>query len=261
MVETGSRRPTRLDEAKVKTVADLLVAARSSRKLMMPPFPIATAADAYAIQDAVAAQLGPVGGWKVGAKGPDQQPNCAPLFASLITRAPAEFAATTLGMIGIEAEIAFTLGRTIAPAVVPLAGDEILDAVAAAHAAVEIVDTRLADWRATDRLWQLADNLMNGRFVYGAGVSDWRGRDFTQQKVRLDINGKVAAEATGGNTAGDPLRILVWLVNHCRANGIGLAAGTVITTGSCTGMIFVDPGARILAEFPGIGSVAVAFPA
>jgi 2-keto-4-pentenoate hydratase len=260
-IEIGSRRAARLNHGQVEAAASQLVAARSTRKLMAPPFPIETTADAYAVQDAVAARLGPVGGWKVGAKGPDQQPNCAPLLAALITpRASGTFPASTFGMIGIEAEIAFTLGRDIVPGSGLLSRDDVLDAVAAAHPAVEVVDTRLADWRATDRLWLLADNLMNGHFVYGAGVPDWRGRDFTRQPVRLQINGKIAAEAIGGNAAGDPLRILAWLVNHCRANGLSVAAGTVITTGSCTGMIFVEPGAKIVAEFPGFGSVAVDFP-
>lgn len=241
--------------------AGLLAVARASRKLMATPFSIPTAADAYAIQDAVAARLGPVGGWKVGAKGPDQQPSCAPLLASLIGRSPASIPASTLGMIGIEAEIAFTLGREIGPGGAPLKLDQMMDAIAAAHPAIEVVDTRLAGWRGTDRLWQLADNLMNGGFLYGAGELNWRKRDFTRQPVRLLIDGKVAAEAIGGNTAGDPLRVLAWLVNHCRASGLSLAAGTVITTGSCTGMIFVEPGAEVVAEFPGFGSAMVGFPA
>ena len=41
----------------------------------------------------------------------------------------------------------------------------------------------------------------------------------------------------------------------------GLRAGQVITTGSLTGLRFVDPGARVVAEFSGLGTVEVAFEA
>jgi hypothetical protein len=37
---------------------------------------------AYAIQDATLAAIGPIGGWKVGATGPGQAPVCAPLPAA-----------------------------------------------------------------------------------------------------------------------------------------------------------------------------------
>lgn len=42
----------------------------------------ASLAEAYAVQDALLAQLGPVGGWKVGAAGPQAEPGCAPLPAA-----------------------------------------------------------------------------------------------------------------------------------------------------------------------------------
>src|SRR3546814_5093908 len=64
----------------------------------------ATTAQAYAIQDAVADLLGPVGGWKVGAKGPDAQPNCAPLPATHVIEVPAQFPSREFPLRGIEAE-------------------------------------------------------------------------------------------------------------------------------------------------------------
>ena len=62
----------------------------------------------------------------------------------------------------------------------------------------------------------------------------------------------------GGNPAGDPRWLLLSLVNHC-ARHDGVRAGTLITTGSCTGMIFVDAHASVEAEFENIGSVSMQF--
>jgi 2-keto-4-pentenoate hydratase len=133
--------------------------------------------------------------------------------------------------------------------------------IAAAHPAIEVVDTRVADWRQADRLWLLADNQMNAALVTGEAVVDWRHRDFTKQPVALKVDGKTTVEAIGGNAAGDPRRLLLWLIDHCRGNGIALRAGTLITSGSCTGMTFVQPSARVAAEFPGFGAASVVFPA
>jgi 2-keto-4-pentenoate hydratase len=53
------------------------------------------------------------------------------------------------------------------------------------------------------------------------------------------------------------MRLLVWLANiGSRAAG-GLRAGSMITTGSLTGMVFVSPPVHLRAELPGLGTVSV----
>lgn len=257
----GSRRPAQLQAAQIRDAARQLIDARAVQRLVEPPFTIPTAADAYAIQDVVAAKLGPIGAWKVGAKGPQAQPTCAPIFAELLRPSPASIPASALGMIGIEAEIAFSLARDIAPGDRPLGREDLAAVIAAAHPAIEVVDTRVADWHNADRFWLLADNQMNAALVAGEAVTDWRDRDFTRQPVALKVDGRTTVEAIGGNAAGDPRRLLLCLIAHCRANGIALRAGTLITTGSCTGMAFVQPGAQVSAEFPDIGGASITFPA
>jgi 2-keto-4-pentenoate hydratase len=196
----------------------------------------------------------------VGAKSPEAQPTCAPIFASLVHASPAAIPAVQLGMIGIEAEIAFRLARTVEPGGPPLGESDLSGLIASAHPAIEVVDTRVADWRSADRWWLLADNQMNGGLVVGEAAAH-QPADFTRLPVTLKVNGKTIVEAVGGNAAGDPRRVLLWLLNHCRANGIRLPQGTPVTTGSCTGMTFVHSGARVTAEFAGFGAASVSFPA
>jgi 2-keto-4-pentenoate hydratase len=212
---------------------------------------------AYEVQEAVARELGPIAGWKVGAKAPGDTPLAAPLFSSLVRPSPATFAPGSFHMIGIEAEVAFKLGTAVPARAQPLAPAEVFAHVASVHAAIEIVDTRLADWSNADRLWALADNQTNGAFVYDPAGVPWRDADYTDAQVRLEINGEVVVERAGGNPAGDPRPLLVWLVNHCATQRGGLAAGTFVTTGSYTGMIFIEPGATVTATFPGLGSAQV----
>jgi 2-keto-4-pentenoate hydratase len=242
----------------VARAASLLVEARQSRRQaeVFSPGP-SRPEEAYAVQEAVVRRFGPVGGWKVGAKSPEAEPNTAPLFASLIQPSPAAWPAGSLHMRGVEAEIAFRIGRDLPAGGGALGQQTVLDALESVHAAIEIVDTRIARWREADPLWLLADNQSNGGFVYDPAGIPWTGQDFTDAPVRLTINGRIAVEQRGGNTAGDPRRLLLWLVNHCIEHRGGLKAGAMITTGSYTGMIFVEAGARVEAAFSGIGRAEV----
>jgi 2-keto-4-pentenoate hydratase len=162
-------------------------------------------------------------------------------------------------MIGIEAELAFRVGRDITARHDPMDRDEIWAAIESVHAAIEIVDTRLDGWRQADRLWVLADNQSNGGFVYDPIGVPLNGSSFADAPVRLRVNGSTVVESKGGNPAGDPRWLVEWLVNHCVRSRGGLRAGMFVTTGSYTGMPFVEPGAWVEAAFDGIGIVVVHF--
>ena len=244
----------------IERAASLLIEGRRQRQLVEPfaPGP-AHADDAYAVQDSVAYRLGPVGGWKVGAKAPGETPNAAPLLASLVHPSPTDWLSSSLHMIGIEAELAFRLGRDVEARNEPVPRDEVWASIASLHAAIEIVDTRLADWTRADRLWVLADNQSNGGFVYdpeGIPVPD---RSFAEAPVQLAINGRIVVEGRGGNPAGDPRWLVEWLVNHCAQRRAGLRAGVLVTTGSYTGMLFVEPGTSVETAFDGVGSAKIRF--
>lgn len=237
----------------------LLAARRSGLQIAEALAPIGSESEAYAVQDAVVAQLGQIGAWKVGAKGVTAVPTCAPIPAAVLHPSPAVLPAREFHMIGIEAELAFQFARGFEPGARAIPAEEILAGVSSLRAAIEVVDTRLEDWRSRDRLWLLADCQMNGGLVCGGPSDRWRGQALDALPIRLEIDGATRVEARGGNPAGDPVRLLVWLVNHvCQQRG-GLAAGTIVTTGSCTGMIFVEPGAHVAAEFAGFEPVSISF--
>ena len=244
----------------IDRAASILVEGRRQARLIEPFAPGPAGSDeAYAVQDAVASSLGSIGGWKVGAKAAGETPNAAPLLTSLIRPSPATWPSGSLSMIGIEAEIAFRLGRDIEPRTSSLGREEAWAAVASVHAAIEIVDTRLANWREADPLWVLADNQSNGGFVYDPNGIAWRNQDFSDLPVSLSIDGRAVVDARGGNPAGDPRWLLPWLFTHCAQRRGGLRAGMFVTTGSYTGLLFTEPGASVEAAFADIGSVKVYF--
>jgi 2-keto-4-pentenoate hydratase len=245
---------------KAQALARLLLAARQSGTGIAKPAPElvpATADEAYAVQDIVAARLGRIAGWKVGAPAPDAAPNCAPLFADLMAASPARWPAARFPLGGVEGELAFRFGSDLPPRARPYGEDEVWQAVASLHPAIELVQSRFADFRAAEKLALLADFGSNGGFCYGAALADWRRVDFLRQSARLTVDGKEVASAVGGNAAGHPRRLLAWLANHRARRGRGIAAGDIVTTGTHTGLVFIAAGGTATAQFAGIGEASL----
>jgi 2-keto-4-pentenoate hydratase len=216
-------------------------------------------ADAYLIQDAVMRQLGEaIGGWKVGVASAETAAFCAPIYASLVRPSPASYDAQELRTIGIEAEIAFRLGRDLPAREAAYERAEVI-ADATLHPVIEVVDSRYADFRSLDRALVLADNFLNGGLVYGAAVPNWEGLDLDRIAITVTEDGEPFADSSRG-AARDSTAALVELANLLRERG-GVKAGAIVTTGSRTGLVFTKRGARIVADFGPLGRVEVAFPA
>jgi len=242
--------------------AQVLVTARA-RRSDLPPFPgelrPLSARDAYAIQDAVADAIGPIGGWKVGAKDATAEPSCAPLCAAWIVASPATFERDRFSRRGIEAELAFTFARDLRQPAKAYTERDIIAAIATVHPVIEVVDSRFADMQAADSLSQLADSLSHGALVVGPGIALQAAFDVARQGVELRFGDVTQFWGTNSNAAGNPFRLLAWLANHVVERRGGLRHGDVVTTGSWSGLPFAEPGTRVAARFAGIGEASVTF--
>jgi 2-keto-4-pentenoate hydratase len=162
-------------------------------------------------------------------------------------------------MIGVEVEISFHLARDITARTEPVGREEALAAVGDAFIGMEVVDTRLADFRKADPEWLLADNQMNHALVIGDSVKNWRGLDWVNLEVKLVFDGKTIVEQKGGLGAVDPLRPLAWMIDHAVRERGGIRKGQAITTGSWTGLRYFPPGTHARGEFAGLGAVEASF--
>jgi 2-keto-4-pentenoate hydratase len=239
-------------------VQALLEARRTGRQVPVP-FALRDRASVYAIQNGVAQAIGPVSGWKVGAKTPTADPNCAPLLANTLVSSPATFDGKSMHMIGVEVEISFHIVRDIPARAEPVGRDEALAAVGDAFVGMEVVDTRLADFKSADPEWLLADNQMNHALVIGSSIKDWKALDWANLQVRQIIDGKVCLDQKGGLGAVDPVRPLAWMIDHAVRERGGIRKGQVITTGSWTGLRYYPPGTKARGEFVGLGAVDASF--
>jgi 2-keto-4-pentenoate hydratase len=242
----------------IERAASALVAARKGSAIATLPADAVpqSEADAYQVQDAVIAKLGEkIGGWKTGVL--PTGVFVAPIFASAVHTSPVALPASGFKIIGIECEIGFRFHRALPPRPQPYTRDEML-AAATLHPTIEVVDSRFQDFRSLERLIVLADNVSNGGLVYGAAASGWEGMDLAHPPIEVTADGKHFADCTGLR-AGNPIDLCLGAVNHVNSRG-GITAGTVITTGTHTGMVFTEPGVKIAADFGRLGRVEVSFP-
>ena len=59
------------------------------------------------------------------------------------------------------------------------------------------------------------------------------------------------------NPAGDPRRLLAWVVNHCTVRGITVDSDVVVPTGSYAGMHFASAPGTVVGEIRGLPPVSL----
>jgi len=158
----------------------------------------------------------------------------------------------------VEAELAFVMEHDLAGPGVTTAGA--LAAIAGALPAVEIVDSRVADWK-IKLVDTVADNASSGLFVMGGSLRRVTELDLPLIGVAVSRNGEVIDTGAGAAALGNPARCVAWLANKLATFGAGLRAGDIVLPGAVHKMVDVAPGDSFRADFAGIGSVTARFSA
>ncbi|UYG07004.1 2-keto-4-pentenoate hydratase [Halomonas sp. M4R1S46] len=237
----------------------LIQAHRQGRPIPVPlDIPLAEEADAYAIQERVSMTLGTPAGWKLGGIVPGEAPRYSRLFAEHNQASPGVCRRRDHQVVFLEPELAVVLGAAIPAREAPYTRAEIAPRVSGLHAAIEVVDSRFADWPEVPPLWQLADGLSHGGFVLGSGVAPGSLDRLVDAEYRLTLDGQVALAGRGGHPGGDPAALLVEMVNaRIARDGEGFAAGEVITTGTFDGVVEMLAGQQARLVFAGIGEAVL----
>jgi 2-keto-4-pentenoate hydratase len=158
-----------------------------------------------------------------------------------------------------EPEFAFRMRIDLPPRPTPYSVAEVLDAVDTLHPAIEIPDSRFADFVKAGEAQLVADNACAHLFVLGdATHADWRARDLVEERPVVMLRGQRYV-GHGKNVLGDPRAALAWLANELRGLGITLRAGEVVTTGTCHPPLPIQAGDRMDVDFGVLGKVSVGF--
>ncbi|MDI2099039.1 2-keto-4-pentenoate hydratase [Ruicaihuangia caeni] len=156
----------------------------------------------------------------------------------------------------VEPEISFMLKKPLAGPGVTVA--EAIQAVDYAIASIEIIDSRIADWKIT-LVDTIADNASSGGVVLGTRPVELRDIDLFTTGCVLTKNGAVVDTGAGGAVLGSPIGSLVWLANTLGQLGVSLEAGEVVMPGSVCAAVAVSAGDTVTAHFGALGPVTARF--
>ncbi len=259
-----------VDQTSILAAADRLLEAGTSGVACEPVSDLlgdGTIADAYAVQDVNTERRLAGGarlvGRKIGLTAPVvqaqlgvDQPDYGMLFADGAVDDAAEIEHGRLIAPRAEAEIAFVLDRDLPYPDTTMA--EVLRAIDYAVAAIEIVDSRIADWR-IGILDTVADNGSAALFVTGSRPVSMRDFDPISCGMVMEQAGEPVSTGAGRACMGSPVAATAWLARAMAAAGRPLLAGDTVLSGALGPMVAAEPGDVFEARISGLGSVTTAF--
>lgn len=260
-----------LDEGRLEAAAALLwLHWQEGRRLpaLPPMLQPATRAEGYAIQARLEAREGkPPFGWKIAATSAAGQshigvdgPLAGRILAGRVFPAGAAVPLRGNAMLVAEPEFVFRMAQDLPPRAMPRTRAEVMAAVGALHLGIEVPDSRFEDFAAAGGPQLIADNACADQFVLGAEAPPvWRDLDLARHVVTARVGDGPVREGIGANVLGDPRIALCWLANELSAQGVTLAAGQYVTTGTCMVPLPIGRGDAVSADFGVLGSVAVRF--
>jgi 2-keto-4-pentenoate hydratase len=178
------------------------------------------------------------------------QPDFGVLLDSMILRSGATVARDALIAPRVEAEIAVWLTQ-------PLTGGDVTPeearaAIGSAVPALEIIDSRIVDWKIA-LADTVADNASSALAVVGEPAEV--GTALADQTVTLLEDGVPVASGEGSALLGDPLTSLCWLVRALDGVGAGLAAGDLVLLGAVHASVPLVAGRSYRAVYSSWGGV------
>lgn len=258
-----------LERSRAQAIQSLLGAYESGT----PIVPLTETFPGIDLEDAYAIQLGQVDQWtaagrrivghKVGLTSLAvqrqlgvSQPDFGHIFDDMFHLSGESIAPGAYIQARIEPEIAFVLGRDLVGPGLTVA--DAVGAVDSVLASLEIIDSRIADWKIT-LADTIADNASSGGVVLGTRPQRLEAADLRLTGVVLRRNGRIEQTGAGAAVLGSPLSSLVWLANTLGRRGTPLLAGSVVLPGAVTATVPALPGDVITATFSGLGTVTAVF--
>jgi len=220
----------------------------------------------YAIQLETAKLRGlPVAGYKIGLTHPAAQeaagvaePIAGRLAPSDIVRQPGPIHLAPHHLRIVEAELVFEIGRTLSPSDLPIREQTLRESVSAVYAGIELCNSRLS---ATDPPLPsvVADNSNADVLIVGEPLTDWQRRLRGELPVLLTRRGGEPVHGSSRRVLGSPLKSVIWLAGWLLSRGERLAAGSLIASGSCTGMTEIGHNDGVTAVFADTANVTAEF--
>lgn len=155
----------------------------------------------------------------------------------------------------LEGEIAFLIGERVGENATP---EDVLAATEALAVAVEVVDSRIADWK-IKLPDTIADNASYGGFTTGPWSRSLREADLRTVGMLISKGDSQVTEGLGAASLGHPARAVAWLADKLASFGTSLEPGDVVLSGSLGRAIPVEQGDSFVLEAHGQPPLSVSF--
>ena len=156
----------------------------------------------------------------------------------------------------LEGEIAFFLGKDLNQPGITMA--EVISAVEYAVAAIEIIDSRIADWN-IGIMDSIADNASSGLYVLGSRPVKLDAFDHHNCEMSIEHNGQIVSSGIGAACLGNPLSACLWLAKKMAEVGRPLKAGDLVLSGALGPIVPVEANQTYILQIEGLGRVQVSF--
>ncbi|MFP3459963.1 fumarylacetoacetate hydrolase family protein [Arthrobacter globiformis] len=261
--------PSTADKVLIPFAEELLEATRT----LVPVSPLRTRLQEMSLQDAYEIQNAQLerhlahgrvlAGRKVGLTSAAMQaqlgvdsPDFGFFFEDMVHHDGATIPASSFIAPKVEPEFGFVLKHTLQGPGVTI--EQAREAIGAVHAAIEIIDSRIADWD-IQLVDTVADNASCGAIAVGRTPLRVDVADLASVRCELVIDGHTAESGLGEAVMGDPVAPLAWLANVLGEQGIALEQGQLILPGSFTKALPVIADSTATADFGDLGSLTIRF--
>jgi 2-keto-4-pentenoate hydratase len=184
------------------------------------------------------------------------QPDYGPVLSPMVFDDGARIDLSRYIQPKVEAEIALVVDHPLrGPGVTAL---QAARAISGAVAAVEMVDSRIADWR-IKLVDTIADLASSAAVILGDRIVALDGWDIRLCGMVIARNEAMVATGAGAAALGSPVHALAWLANTLGPFGVTLEPGHFVMTGALHAAFPVEPGDLVRAEFDRLGPLTVTF--
>ncbi len=187
-------------------------------------------------------------------------PGSAALLGDYVYQSPSIVEVNPRQTPAVEGEFVFKLGEDLPARARDYTYGDVVGAIEAVAPGVDIVGTRIeGGLTALGHLLVLADGGVNIGLVHGSFTPFSSEMNLREAGVKVHVNNRIVACGEGARVLGDPVNVLVFIANQQSARGVGLKAGDIISTGTCTGLSPVAPGDQVSVDFGRFGQIEIGF--
>ena len=255
----------------IQKLASLLLEAEATKQAIAPlteNYPSIQPADAYAIQlhqiEQKKQQGAVVKGLKIGLTSKAMQemlgvytPDYGFILDTMVFQESEPVPIARFLQPKVEFEIAFVFKKALKGPNVTV--EDVIDATDYVVPSVEIIDSRIADWKIKFED-TVADNGSSAGAILGEKATPLcEIDDITAILMRVSKNGELIDEATSAAVLGNPLNAVVWLANELSAYGVSIEPGMFVLSGALSKAVPFEAGDSFEADFGVLGKVRASF--